>query len=420
LKRILILLLATTVLSHAGPSAEIDEPTGGLTLRQALALALTRSPELATVSFDVRIAEARILQAKLLPNPEAELTSEYIGGSGSYSDARRSENTLLLGQLIELGGKRRARVQEAAFGRDLAAFDYETRKREVFLKTAEQFVDVLASQRRVAITDDLVRLANDFVPAIEERVKAGKASDLEKTRFDVAVASARIDSEQAKHDLLAARQRLAAQWGATKPRFTSAVGDLDSVMPIASLETLARRLAANPRLARFGTEVAQRQAALAREKAAAVPDVTLRAGARQINETKDATAVIALSVPLPLWNRNQGNIGAAREQVARAGAEQAAAAATLMTELSDAYQNAARARATISILRENVLPRAESALKATNEGYEAGRFSYLEVLDARRTIGGARTQYLQATADYHKALHAVEALTADPRPHNLP
>ena len=420
LKRILSLLLATAALSHAGPATDVGEPSGALTLRQALALALTRSPELASVGFDIRIAEARILQAKLLPNPDAELTSENIAGSDRYSNARRSENTLLLGQLIELGGKRRARVREAAFGRDLAAFDYETKKREVFLKTAEQFIEVLAGQRRVQITDDLVRLANDFVPAIEKRVEAGKASDLEKTRFDVAVASARIDSEQAKHDLLAARQRLAAQWGSTKPRFASAVGDLDSVPPTASLETLASRLAANPRLARFGAEIAQREAALAREKAAAFPDVTLRAGPRQINETKDTTAVVALSLPLPLWNRNQGNIGAARERVAKASAEQAAAAAALMTELSDAYQNLARARSTISILRENVLPGAESALKATNEGYEAGRFSYLDVLDARRTIGGARTQYLQAVTDYHKARHTVEALTADPRLHNLP
>jgi cobalt-zinc-cadmium efflux system outer membrane protein len=420
LKRILTLLIATAALAHAGPSSEIDEPSGALTLRQALALALARSPELVSVSFDVRIAGARILQAKLWPNPEAELTSENIAGSESYAGAARSENTLMLGQLIELGGKRLARVREAASGRDLAAFDYETKKRAIFLKTAEEFIEVLAGQRRVAISDELVRLANDFVPAIEKRVEAGKASELERTRFNIAVASARIDSEQAKHDLLAARQRLAAQWGSTKPRFASAVGDLDNVPATASLETLAQRLAANPRLARFGAEIAQRESALAREKAAAIPDLTLRAGPRQINETKDTTAVVALSVPLPFWNRNQGNISAAREQVAKAGAEEAAAAAGLMTELSEAYQNLARARSAISILRENVLPGAESALQATNEGYEAGRFSYLDVLDARRTIGGARTQYLQAVTDYHKALHAVEALTADPRPHNLP
>jgi cobalt-zinc-cadmium efflux system outer membrane protein len=263
-------------------------------------------------------------------------------------------------------------------------------------------------------------LANDFVPAVQRRLEAGKASDLEKTRFDVAVASARIDLEQARRAVIAARNRLAAQWGSRKPRFANAVGDLDATPVTASLDGLASRLAANPRLARFGAEVAQREAALAREKAAAVPDVTLRAGPRRLEETNDTTAVVGLSVPLPLWNRNQGNIRAAREQVARAGAEQAAAASALMTELSDAYQRLAGSRSAIQILRESVLPGAESALTATNEGYEAGRFSYLDVLDARRTIGAARMQYLQALTEYHKALHTIEALTAAPRPHNLP
>jgi cobalt-zinc-cadmium efflux system outer membrane protein len=430
LKNLTVLLLLTVCVAAAGESRLKEEtiptsgsalePAGNLTLRAALALALSRSPELAAFDYDIRIAEARMLQAKLTPNPEADVTSENIAGSGSYSNAERSENTLLLGQLIELGGKRRARVREAAFGRDLAAFSYDTKKREVFLKTAEHFIDVLAGQRRVVVAEELVRIANDFIPAVEKRVEAGKASDLEKTRFDVAVASARIDLEQARRDVLGARQRLAAQWGSTKPRFATVVGDLDATPPTVSFDALASRLAANPRLARFGAEVAQREAALDREKAAAVPDVTFRAGARQISETNDATAVIGFSLPLPLWNRNQGNILAAREQIGRAGAEQTAAAATLMTELSDAYQNLSRTRAAILILRKDVLPGADSALTATAEGYEAGRFSYLDVLDARRTISAARLQYLQAITDYHKALHTVEALTADPRPHNLP
>jgi cobalt-zinc-cadmium efflux system outer membrane protein len=396
------------------------EPTDELILRQALALALTRNPELAAVSYDIRIGEARILQAKLLPNPEAEFTSENIAGSGEYSGANLSENTLLLGQLIELGGKRRARVREAASGRDLAGFDYETKKREVFLKTAQDFIDVLALQRRIVINEQLVRLANDFIPVVVKRIEAGKASTLEKTRFDVAIGSARIDLEQAKHDLVAARQRLASRWGSLKPRFASVAGNLDATPAAVSLDALARRLAANPRLARFGAEVAQREAALAREKAAAIPNVTLRAGGRQINERNDTTAVVGFSVPLPLWNRNQGNIRAARERVDRADAEQATVAAELMTELTEGYENLERARGAILILRENVLPGAEEALKATTEGFEAGRFSYLDVLEARRTTGAARIQYLQAITDYHKALHVVEALTADPRAHNLP
>ena len=143
---------------------------------------------------------------------------------------------MLLSQLIELGGKRRARVREAGFGRDLAGFDYETKKREVFLKTAEDFVDVLAGQRRVAIDEELVRLANEFVPAVEKRMEAGKASTLEKTRFDMALGSARIDLEEARRNVLAARQRLAAN-GDRSAAFASVVGDLDATPATASLES---------------------------------------------------------------------------------------------------------------------------------------------------------------------------------------
>ncbi len=223
-------------------------------MRQALALTLARSPELAAVDHDLRIAEARALQARLLPNPEIEVTSENVAGSGPYSGAALSENTLLLGQLIELGGKRAARVREARAGISLAEFDYEAKKREVFLQTAEHFIELLAAQRRVAVNAELVRLAREFVPAVQKRLEAGKASDLEKTRFDVALASARIDLEQTQRDVLALRNRLAAQWASKKPRFAEAVGDLEATPATASLDVLTSRLATNPRLARFGAE----------------------------------------------------------------------------------------------------------------------------------------------------------------------
>ena len=114
-----LLLLAASV-AVAGES-RLNEPTGALTLRQALALALSRSPELAAFDYDIRIAEARILQAKSTPNPEVDFTGESVAGTDAYSNADQSENTLLLSQLIELGGKRRARVREAGFGREWRA-----------------------------------------------------------------------------------------------------------------------------------------------------------------------------------------------------------------------------------------------------------------------------------------------------------
>jgi outer membrane protein, heavy metal efflux system len=415
LNRSLIILIASGAICLGGPVAEVEEPNSELSLKQALALSLAYNPELAAVDHDLRIAEARVLQSRLWPNPEIDLTSENVAGSGPYSDADLSENTLLLGQLIELGGKRSARVREATAGRTLAEFDYEAKKREIFLKTAQLFVELLAAQQRVEVNEGLVRLANDFAPAVRRRLEAGKASDLEKTRFDVALASARIDLERARGDVVATRVRLAVQWGSSKPRFERAIGDLDATPATVPFDVLVGRLAANPRLARFGAEISQREAALAREKAAAIPDLTVRAGPRRIEETNDTTAVVGLSVPLPLWNRNQGNIAVAREQIARAGAEKATVSAALLTELTDSYQNLVRARSAIKLLRESVLRGTESALRATDDGYEIGRFSYLDVLDARRTLGSARIQYLQLLTEYHKALHTIEALTADPR-----
>ena len=386
------------------------EPADDLTLRQALALALTQSPELAAYDYGVRIAQARVLQAGLLPNPEAEVFSENLGGSTSAA----SETTLQLGQLLELGGKRPKRVREARLSRVLAEFDYEIKKREVFLKTHEAFVDVLAGQRAVEVNQEIVELTESVLPDLRRRIEAGKASSLEETRSNAAVATARIGLEQARRDLLTARHRLAAQWGSARPRFGPAVGNLEDAPPIASLDTLSLKLTDHPRIARFAAELAQREATFSLEKAKAIPDVTVHGGFREFGDNGGNSFVIGGSVPLPLFNQNQGNIKAARESIARTEAEKSAAWANISAELAEAYQAVQSARAQIDLFRNTVLPQNEEALKKITEGYNAGRFSYLEFLDAQRTLVTARQQYLQALAAHQHAVARVENLTSRP------
>lgn len=395
---------------NSASETSILEPVGDLTLRAALALALTRSPELATYAYDVRIAEARMLQAGLRPNPEADFATanEFVGPAGS-------ERTIQLGQLIETAGKRRKRVVEARLGRELAEFDYETRKREVFLATHRAFVEVLAGQRATTVGQEIVALTEEVLPDIERRIEAGKTSTVERTRSNVAVANARIALEQARRDLLAARQRLAAQWGSTKPHFSSVAGNLEDVPAIGSFDALAARLSLNPRLARFGTELAQREATLALERARAVPDVRIIGGGSQFGgQSNGPGLILGTSVPLPIFNRNQGAIQAAREQIGRTEQARVAVQAALFTELAEAYQAAQAARAQIDLFRANVLPQSEEALKKTREGYIAGRFSYLEFLDAQRSLIAARQQYIQALATHQQATARVESLTSGP------
>ena len=412
--RIIIRLVAFGGLAAFSHFVSAADLTGQVTLAQALALTLKQNPDLAAFSWDVRSAEARILQARLWPNPELGTQSEDIGGSKQSSGFSHSQTTLQLSQLLELGGKRSARVREATFGHELAKLDYETKRLDTLKKTAQAFVEVLSAQERVRLAQENVELASGLIPDIRKRIEAGKASAVEQTRSEVAVASARIELDQTRRALLTARQHLAAQWGSAQPKFTRVVGDLEHVTYLPSLENLSMNLAQNPEIARWEPETDKRQATLRLQQAQAVPNVILSAGPRYIVEPGEWTQVIGFSLPLPFWNRNQGAILEARHQLAKADDEKRSAVTRLSTELNDAYQTVARTSNEIHVLKESVLPGAEKAVEAIRQGYEAGRFSYLDINEGRRTLTAARLQYLQALSDYHKSVAEIEALTVRP------
>lgn len=399
--------------TNAPAPPRFEEPSGELALRQALALALARNPELAAFSWDVRIGEARQLQAGLYPNPEVGVQVENFAGSGEYRGTREAETTLQLSQLLLLGGKRAKAVQAARLSRDLAAWDYETARLEVFSRTAADFIAVLAAQQQLSLTGELVRLAERVVQTVEERVQAAKSSTVELTRAKVALDLARIDREQAQRALSAARQRLSSNWGNPQPKFERVAGNLRALRSVPSLEELNRRLEKNPDLARWATELEQRRAALKLEKSRAVPDLTAGLGYRRLSGPDDNALVGGISLPLPLFNRNQGNIREAEYRLARADEEQRAAEVHVRTALGQAWQNYDSARATLESLRSKVLPGAQEAYQTANQYYRQGRFSFLDVLDAQRTLFTARAQEIQALSDYQKSVNEIERLAGE-------
>ena len=402
------------------PLTAIGAESGGgsITLTEALARTLRGSPELAAFNFELRAAEARILQAGLRPNPELSLDIENPTGSGPYKSGDQMENTLALSQLIELGGKRPARIQEAEAGRAVVGWEYQVKRVEVLKTTTFAFIDALAAQRRLELAEEVVKVSDEAVKLTEQRVGVGKASMVEAIRAKVAVSSARIEIEQARRDIATARGNLAAQWGARKADFGEVRGDLDRHQPGPSLQTLRQRLLGNPDLARWTAEREKREARLAREQTLARPDITLKAGPRMEGKGEDATFVAGFSIPLPFSNRNQGNIAEARANLAKLDEEKRAAEARAFAALNEAYQKLTGASREIDILEASVIPGAQDAEKQLNDGYAAGRFTYFETLDARRTLNAARVQQLRARADFQKARAELDALTA--RPAELP
>ena len=402
------------------PLAAIAAEKSGdsITLADALARTLRGSPELAAYNFELRAAEARILQAGLRPNPELNLEIENPTGSGSFKNGDQTQNTLTLSQLIELGGKRPARVFEAEAGRAVVEWEYQVRRVEVLKATTLAFIDAVAAQRRRELAEEVVKVSGEAVTLTEQRVGMGKASTVEAIRAKVAVSSARIEVEQARRDIATARGNLAARWGAKEADFGEVRGDFGRHEGAPSLQTLRQRLLGNPDLARWTAEREKRVAALAKQLTLARPDITLIAGPRMIGKGEDATFVAGFSIPLPISNRNQGNIAEASANLAKLGEEKRAAEARAFAALNEAFQKLTGASREIAILEESVIPGAQDAEKQLNDGYAAGRFTQFEVLDARRTLNTARVQQLRALADFQKARAEVDALTA--RPTDLP
>lgn len=394
----------------AVPSTQ-DEPSGELTLEQVLFLATSRSPEIAAAESEVRAREGRLTQAGARPNPELSGTTENLGGDDATTGGVQS--TLEVGQRLELGGDRAARIAAAAAGRDLGRWDLESRRLDVIGRATRAFADVLSAQRRVELADDTVRTAEEVRSTVAARVEAGKVSPIEETRAEVALATERIERDRAASELAAARSRLAATWGSTSARFTRVAGDLDAMPAVPSLETVAAQVERNPEVARWSAEIAEREAMLRVERARGVPDVTVGGGYRHFELGSNA-AVVTASIPLPLFDRNRGAQVEARERIARAQDERRSAIVRLRQLVEETHASLVRSDAEVRNLREQVVPGAESVYAAVSEGYRLGKFGYMEVLDARRTLAAVRAQLARAQAELHRASADLQRLTAAP------
>ena len=391
-------------------AAPWSEPTGRLTLRTALASALMRSPSLESRAWEVRAREAAALQADLPPNPELEVEVEEFNGVGEREGFDTAQTALQLSQVIELGWKRSRRTRLANVETSLAGWDYETKRLDVLTEVAKAYVDVVAAQQRVALARELLTLSEQVLEAVRQRIRSGKASGLAEAKAKVEASASRIAWQQSRHALDAARTRLSATWGNPSPRFDRVAGQLDAVTPVAPAEHLARLVSQNPNVARWAAEQEQRRASVAMEQARAVPDVTVGFGFQYFQESEDWANMMVFSIPLPVFDRNQGAIREARFREAKAAADARAARTEAHAAFVQAYQALAAAYDQATLLRNDALPAARQAFDGAREGYRRGKFGYLDMLDAQRTFFEARSQHIQALADYHKAVADVERL----------
>jgi cobalt-zinc-cadmium efflux system outer membrane protein len=393
------------------PAAPAVQPP--LTLDGLIQLGLERNPRLAQAEFAIDTARGRALQAGLYPNPTVSATLDELGdreGPGGI-------NTIpLVSQEIVTGGK--LRLSRAAANRevDQATLGLMTQRYTLLNNVRQAYFDVLTLQRRLQVLAELVKLADQSVEQTRKLLEAKRGTRLDLVQLEVEAERLRAEREATERELPAAFRRLAAVVGVGNLPVAPIVGTLDLPLPDYDLERTQRYvLSVHPeiRSAEIGVERAQLLSERARKEP--IPNVTVGAGYVRQNQNRSDDWTIGVSVPVPLWNRNQGNILAAQAQVGEAVQEVGRVENELTDRVAGAFRDYAAARQRAERYRTAILPRAKEAYELSVKAYQGGLFEYLRVLEAQRAVAQANLEYIRALGEAWKAAAAISGLTLEER-----
>lgn len=374
---------ASPVIARSGPLPSV------LTLEQALDEAVARSPSIVAAEADVEAARGRLRQAGVRPNPELNVEVENFVGTGAYTGINATETTVSINQRLDLGGRRSARVSTAQAALKLQEIKLAIAKAELAQGVRGQFATAVAARDRLAIASANRDRARELARVANELVEAGREPPLRSLRARAALAQAEAALNVAQADELAARRSLAALFGLDIPPERVEGDDLSrGVGPVDPAHAFDVRLADAERLSA--------EAQLRQEQASARLDPSVGVGIRQIRETNDRAFVAGVSLPLPIFDRNRGNIAAARSNVTAAFARRSAALASATAQIRNATTAYEAAEARVQALEAAAIPQAKEGLRLTDLAYRAGRASLLELLDAQQAFAEIQNQLIEA------------------------
>lgn len=368
---------------------------------EALRRAQENSPDVQAAQAALDAARGRASQAGLGPNPEARLDVENIQGSGPYRSSQAAETTLGVAQALELGGKRRTRVEAARAEVRAAEIRVAIARADLIRDVGERYAEAWAAQERLRLADEAVQRADDLARATQLLVDVGREPPLRALRAKTVAVEARAEASAATAALVAARSALAALWNDTQSSFALTLPETLN-QPAGhggAVDTLDVRLAE--------AELASARAAVERERSLATPNVTVEAGIRRFSDTDDHAFVLHLAAPIPLRDRNQGATAAARAEAVTAEVRRNQALAAATRGQRDARAALSAAEAQLAAAGSTSVPDAERALKLARLGYQAGKFSLLDVLDAEAALATARNSLVQAQLSRAKAQAAL-------------
>lgn len=392
---------APTTPEQVGPPAPTPRPDlpllapregplpSSLTLQQALEEAAARSPAVIAARARVEAAEARIRQAGFRSNPELSVEVENFLGSGELSGFQGTETTVAVNQRLDLGGRRRSRVGAARAELLAEQLRLAIARADLAQAVRQQFATAATARERLRIATESEERARELARIAGILVEEGREPPLRAIRARSAAAQAAAALEAARAEERAARGTLASLFDVSTPP-DAVIGALLDLQPrtINPEQSLEVRLAEAERLVA--------EAEVAQQRTAGRLDPAVGIGVRHVQETGDVGLVAGLSMPLAVFDRNQGNIAAARAGVRAAEANLASASASARVRAANAITSVEAAAARVEALEGAAIPEATEALRLAQLAYREGRATLLELLDAQEDYRNAQTALVEA------------------------
>lgn len=381
-----------------------------LTLSEALARVLETNPQLQAADFDTRAAAERIRQQSQSKPYELTVELENLAGSGDAERVRGVETTLGLGRVIERGDKLPRRREVAQLEAGLLRHDRDAERLDLLAETARRFLTLAHAQAGRELAERHVELMRRSLETVQRRQRAGKAPAAESNRAQIGLARAQLALEETEHLLANGRRQLAVLWGDFEPDFERVRADIFRLQAMLDFPELERMIERNPALARLATRARLSEARLLLARSRSRSDLHLFGGVRHFNETDDIGLVMSLRLPLGTAGRSRPYIEEAEALAARQPLVAQNKYLTLRATLFELYQELVHARDRFEAYQKRVIPAADAALDAYRHGYAAGRYSLLELSEARNTLLESRVAVLSAANDHHAARIEIERL----------
>jgi cobalt-zinc-cadmium efflux system outer membrane protein len=385
-----------------------------LALATAIEKALAASPKLGGAQAGVASAWGAERQAGAWENPEFDVEAANVAGNKDYKSTRSAEYTYSLSQKLEVSGKRALRKGVAQAEREASEENLQASRLDTIRDVTIAYGDVLAAKEKLALAEAREKLARGVLENVSQRVGAARDPLIYKSQADVALAMVRLERQTAVRNVDLTSRKLASFW-----KDKQLTHQLDSDMLEQShkpepLEFYQQRLAQNPDLLRYEKVVQSKESSLKLEKAKNTPDPSVQLGLRTFKESQSQAMVVGFSLPLPVLDRNKGNVEKARADILQADNEAEQAKLESEQQLHEAWQDWQSAYAEDHELKTRIIPAAKQALTLSREGYGRGRFSFLEVLNAQRTLAEAQEQQIHAEQRQLNARATVERLAPTP------